>query len=223
MNPKPLTTEALFWLGPVPISEPVVTTWALMVVLALAAWAALRGRALRPSRAQVVAEVFVATLQAQVREVMRRDPDPFLPLVGTLFLYIATANLAALLPGVEAPTAHLETSAALALVVYLSAHVEGVRTRGLRAYLKSYVEPNPLLLPLNVLSELTRSFSLTVRLFGNIMSHELVLAVVLSLAGLLVPVPLMALGALIGLVQAYIFTILATVALGGAVGGVEKG
>ena len=126
------------------------------------------------------------------------------------------------LPGVEAPTARLETAAALALIVFVAAHVyrhPGPRPQ--RAIWRTTCKPNPLLLPLNILSELTRTFSLMVRLFGNIMSHELVIALLSGLAGLLVPIPIMALGILIGLVQAYIFTVLATVFLGAAIGAFE--
>jgi F-type H+-transporting ATPase subunit a len=220
---NPLQTRILFHVGPVAITEPVVTTWGIIAVLGLFAFVTTRRPALVPSRAQAVAEVAVESLANTLEDVLHRDPKPFLPLLGTLFVFIVVSNLASLVPGVRSPTAHLETDAALAIVVYLSAHGYGIRSRGLRKYLHSYIEPSILLLPLNVLSELTRSFSLTVRLFGNVMSHELVIGIVLSLAGLLVPIPLMALGALLGIVQAYIFTILATVAVGGAIGSVEKG
>ncbi|RME97507.1 MAG: F0F1 ATP synthase subunit A, partial [Alphaproteobacteria bacterium] len=127
----------------------------------------------------------------------------------------------AVVPGVSPPTGHIETPAALALVVFLSVHIIGVRMRGVRDYLHHYLEPSPLLLPLNILSELTRSFSLMVRLFGNMMSHEFVLGIVVVLAGLFVPVPFMLLGILIGVVQAYIFAVLATVYIGAALGAVE--
>jgi F-type H+-transporting ATPase subunit a len=123
----------------------------------------------------------------------------------------------------KAPTAFLETAGALALVVLLATQALGVRARGLWGYLKGFAQPTPLLLPLNILAELTRAFSLSVRLFGNVMSGEFVIGIVLSLAGLFVPVPLMALELLLGLVQAYIFTILAAVFIGGAVGSIERG
>lgn len=225
MTPQysPLEDQILFHLGPVPVARPVVTTWAIIVVLGLASWLGTRKMSDRPGRWQTVLEAVVGLLGSQIREVVRRDPAPFLPLVGTLFLYIAVANLAGIVPDVQPPTASLETPAALAIVVFFSVHTYGVRARGLRRYLKSYVEPNPLMLPLNILSEITRTFSLMVRLFGNIMSHELIIGIVVSLAGLLVPIPFLALGILIGLIQAYIFSVLATVFIGAAVGAVEKG
>ncbi len=220
---SPLRTEVLCHLGPVPISVTVVTTWAIMAVLVLASWLGTRRmRVHHPGWWQGSLEVLVQTLMNQIRDVVRRDPRPFLPLVGTLFLFIVVANLSPLVPGVAAPTAHIETDAALAILVFLSVHAFGIRHRGLWGYLKSYAEPNVLMAPLNVLSEITRTFSLMVRLFGNIMSHAIVIAVVVALVGLLVPIPLMALAILIGVVQAYIFSVLAAVFVGAAVGASEE-
>ncbi|MFZ2101645.1 MAG: F0F1 ATP synthase subunit A, partial [Oricola sp.] len=127
------------------------------------------------------------------------------------------------LPGTQAPTAKIETPAALALIVFVSVHYFGVRAQGLLGYLASFAKPKLIMLPLNLLSEVTRTFSLMVRLFGNVMSGEFVIALVLALAGLFVPIPLMALEILLGLVQAYIFTVLATVFIGAAIGSVERG
>ena len=225
MSPEasPLATKVLFHLGPVEISRPVVTTWAIIAALGIASYTGTRKMSVRPGRWQTVLEGLVDVLGQQIRDVVRTDPEPFLPLIGTLFVFIAAANLSGLLPGVKPPTASVETPAALALVVFFSVHAYGIRAQGVGRYLKSYLEPNPLLLPLNVLSELTRTFSLMIRLFGNVMSHELIVGIVVALAGLLVPIPFMALTILVSLVQAYIFSILATVFVGAAVGAVEKG
>ncbi|MCM8737086.1 F0F1 ATP synthase subunit A [Azospirillum sp. A1-3] len=224
MTESPLTTPVVFLLGPVPVTLPVVATWGLMAVMVLgSALATRRLRVERPGPVQTVLELVVETLRRQIAETMQTDATPFLPLLGTLFLYLAVANLSGLVPGMKAPTAFLETAVALALVVLLASQALGIRRRGLWAYLKGFTHPTPLLLPLNILSELTRAFSLSIRLFGNVMSGEFVIAIVLSLAGLFVPVPLMALELLLGLVQAYIFTILAAVFIGGAVGTIEKG
>ena len=125
-------------------------------------------------------------------------------------------------PGSKAPTASIETPAALAAIVFLSVHFYGVRIQGVGAYLKGYLRPNPVMLPFNILSELTRTFSLAMRLFGNIMSGDLMGGIVLALAGLLVPIPFMAFGILVGLVQAYIFSVLATVFIGGGIGAIKK-
>ena len=143
-------------------------------------------------------------------------------MLGTLFIFLVVANLSGVLPGVEAPTGKLETPAALALIVFFSVHYFGVRARGFGGYLASFAEPKLMMLPLNILSEVTRTFSLMIRLFGNVMSGEFIIALVVALAGLFVPIPLMVLEILVGLVQAYIFTILATVFIGAAVGSVEK-
>ncbi len=217
MAASPLASTVLFHVGPVVITRPVVTTWAVMAVLALASWLATRRLALRPGRRQAVVELVVSGIFGQIQEVMRKDPAPFLPLLGTLFVFLVAANLSGVLPGVEAPTGKLETPAALALIVFLAVHFFGVRARGLGGYLASFAKPKLIMLPLNLISEVTRTFSLMVRLFGNVMSGEFVIALVVALAGLFVPIPLMALEILIGLVQAYIFTVLAAVFIGAAV------
>ena len=216
---SPLATVVVFYVGPVGVTRPVVTTWAIMLVLALASWALTRRLALTPTRRQTVLELLVTGILNQIEEVIRSDARPLLPLLGTLFIFLLAANISGVLPGVQAPTAHLETPAALALIVFLAVHVFGVRARGLIGYLGSFAQPKLIMLPLNVLSEVTRTFSLMVRLFGNIMSGEFLIALVLALAGLLLPIPLMALELLIGVVQAYIFTVLATVFIGAAVSG----
>ena len=222
MENSPLTSAILFHIGPVQISKPVVTTWLIMLTLGLLCKLLTRQLKIQPNSPQVVLEILVTGVQAQIEEVMRKDGRPYLPLVGTLFIYLVVANISGLVPGVEAPTSKLETPVALGLIVFFSVHYFGVRARGLREYLASFAEPKLIMLPLNILSELTRTFSLMVRLFGNVMSGEFVIAMVIALAGLFVPLPLMILELLVGLVQAYIFSILATVFIGAAVGDVEK-
>ncbi len=219
MNENPLAPDILFHLGPLAFDRAVVTTWVIMALLVGLALLAFRRRG--AGGLQSLFEILVEAIAAQVREILRRDPWPFMPLLATLFIFLSVANLAAIIPGGRPPTAHIETPAALAAIVFLSVHGYGIATRGLGPYLRHYLEPNPLLLPLNMLSELTRTFSLMVRLFGNIMSHEFIIAIVVFLAGLLVPIPFMLLGILIGLIQAYIFTVLAAVYVGAAVGSVE--
>jgi len=223
MDAGPLAPDILFHLGPVPISRPVVTTWAIMAILVLGSWLGLRRARVHGGTFQTVLEIVVETLAQQVRDIIDRDPWPYLPLLGTLFVFLIFANLSTIVPGMRPPTGHIETPAVLAAIVFLSVHYFGIRSRGLLAYLRRYTRPNPLLLPLNLLSEITRTFSLMVRLFGNIMSHELVIAIVALLAGLFLPIPFMLLGILIGVIQAYIFTVLATVFVGAAIGGVESG
>jgi len=221
---SPLVSLELFAIGPVIITRPVVTTWVIMAGLTLFCWQATRRLSLaHPGRVQAVLEIVVGLLMSQIEDVLRKDPRPFLPLLGTIFLLLLTCNLSGLIPGVEAPTSKLETTGALALVVFISVQGFGIRTQGLGHYLSSFAEPKFFMLPLNLLSEFTRHFSLAIRLFGNVMSGEFIIAMILALAGLLVPIPLMALEILVGIVQAYIFTILATVFIGAAIGSVEKG
>jgi F-type H+-transporting ATPase subunit a len=223
MSGSPLQTEVLFHLGPVAISQPVVTTWVLMALLVVGARLVARRLAPHPARGQAVLELLVTTLERQIGETMQSDGRPFLPLLGTLFIYLACANLSAVLPGVKPPTAALETAAALAGIVFVAVQFYGIRRRGLGAYLAAYAKPTVIMLPLNVFSEITRHFSLMIRLFGNVLSGEFVIATVLALAGLFVPIPLMALEILIGLIQAYIFTVLAAVFIGAGIGTIERG
>jgi F-type H+-transporting ATPase subunit a len=223
LGKNPLANEILFHVGPVPIAQAVVTTWVLMALITLVSWLVMRRARVHPGTAQAALEVVVETIANQIQAIIRRDPWPFMPLLGTLFIFLIVANLSAIIPGAKAPTAHIETPAALALLVFVAAHAYGIRARGVGDYLKRYVRPSPFLLPLNILSEITRTFSLMIRLFGNMMSHEFVVAIVVFLAGLLLPIPFMLLGILIGIIQAYIFTVLAAVFVGAAVGSVEAG
>jgi F-type H+-transporting ATPase subunit a len=220
---SPLESKTLFHIGPVPITTPVVATWAIMLVLSVGSRLATRRLQLQPDRRQAVLEIIVTGIMVQIEDIIRKDSRPFLPLLGTLFIFLVSANLSGVLPGGEAPTSKLETPAALALIVFFSVHFFGVRARGPLGYLASFAEPKLIMLPLNIVSEVTRTFSLMVRLFGNVMSGEFVIALVVGLAGLFVPIPLMVLEILVGIVQAYIFTVLATVFIGAAIGSVEKG
>ncbi|SAL06343.1 F0F1 ATP synthase subunit A [Caballeronia arationis] len=213
---SPLATVPAFHVGPVPISMPVVATWAIMALLAAGAAYCTRRLSLTPSKAQSVLELLVNTIDAQIRDTMQAEPRNYRSLIGTLFLFILISNWSSLLPGVEPPTAHLETDAALALIVFCATIFYGIRTRGLRRYLATFAQPTWVMVPLNVVEQITRTFSLVVRLFGNVMSGVFVVGIVLSLAGLLVPIPLMALDLLTGAVQAYIFTVLAMVFIGAA-------
>jgi len=214
---SPLASVALFHIGPVPITEGVVATWAIMAVLVLGSFLVTRRRAPVPSSTQAFCELIVDTVDGQIRDTMRVEPASYRAFIGTLFVFIFVANWTTLIPGAEPPTAHLETDAALALLVFLAVIWFGVRAGGVRGYLASFAVPNAIMIPLNFIESLTRTLSLLVRLFGNVMSGVFVIGIVLSLAGLLVPIPLMALDLLTGAVQAYIFAVLAMVFIAGAV------
>jgi F-type H+-transporting ATPase subunit a len=216
---SPLAENALFTLGPVPVAGSFLTSAAITVALGVASFLLTRRLSVRPTRTQAALELLVSTIDDQLREILHCDPAAYAPLLGTLFLYLVVANSLEAVPLLHSPTARLETTMALALLVFVSVHYYGIRAAGLRGYLRHFLEPTPLLAPIHVLSEATRTFALMMRLLGNIMSHALVLAIVVSVAGLLVPVPIMAFGLFVGLVQAYIFTVLATVYIGAAVEG----
>jgi len=216
---SPLEITPLFFLGPVPITAPVVVTWAIMLVLTLVSILATRRLSLTPSKTQAVLEMLVETIDGQIRDTMQTDARPYRPLVGSIFIFVLVANWSSLVPGVEPPTAHLETDTALALIVFGATIFYGIRIRGAAGYLKTFAEPSWVMIPLNVVEQITRTFSLIVRLFGNVMSGVFVIGIVVSLAGLLVPIPLMALDLLTGAVQAYIFAVLTMVFIGAAVGG----
>ncbi len=215
---SPLSLDTLFHIGPVPITAPVLVSWAIIIALGLFSILSTRHLSLLPGKTQTVLELFVSTIDAQVRDTVNRDPAPYRPLIGTIFLFVLIANCSALVPGIEPPTAHLETDAALALVVFAATIAYGVSGRGLKGYLATFAEPSWVMIPLNLVEQITRTFSLVVRLFGNVMSGVFVVGIVLSLAGLFVPIPLMALDLLTGAVQAYIFAVLATVFIGAAAG-----
>ena len=217
MTDTPLTSQIAFMIGPVPVAVSVLTTWGIMAFLV--GFVALTTRRLKPDggAVQTVLELLVTTVDAQIEATLQSNPAPYRALVGTLFFFILAANWISIVPGMEPPTARLETDAALAFVVFCATIFFGVRVNGPIGYLKTFAEPSWVMVPLNLVEQITRTFSLMVRLFGNVMSGVFVIGIVLSLAGLLVPIPLMALDLLTGAVQAYIFAILSTVFIAAAV------
>ena len=215
---SPLSLEPLFHVGPVEITEPVVVSWAIIAFLGLGSALAASRLRLIPSKGQTLLELVVSTVDGQIRDTMQIDPAPFRALIGSIFLFTLVSNWSSLIPGVEPPTAHIETDAAMALIIFVATIGWGVRTRGLGGYLATYAEPTWVMIPLNIVEQFTRTFSLILRLFGNVMSGVFIIGIILTLAGLLVPIPLMALDLLTGAVQAYIFAVLATVFIGAAVG-----
>lgn len=208
---SPLEPFVLFQLGPVPVTPAVVITWVIVAVLVLGSFLLTRRLEPIPGKRQAALELLVDTLDKQIHDTTGAKPAPYRSFIGTLFLFILVANWTSMVPGIDPPTAQLETDAALAALVFVSVIWFGVRGSGLLGYLESFAAPNPVLIPLNILQNVTRVFSMFVRLFGNVMSGVFVIAIVASLAGLFVPIPLMALDLLIGLVQAYIFAVLAMV------------
>jgi F-type H+-transporting ATPase subunit a len=213
---EPGVSAVVFHLGPLAVTATVVTTWGIMLVLGVTCWALTRRLALDPGPTQTAVEGIVSTMEDAISEVLPEHAAVILPFIGTLWVFIVVANLVGIVPGLQSPTGDLSTTAALAVLVFLSVHVFGVRTQGLKGYLAHYVRPNPVLLPFHIVSEITRTLALAVRLFGNIMSLELTALLVLLVAGFLVPVPILMLHIVEALVQAYIFGMLALIYIGGA-------
>jgi F-type H+-transporting ATPase subunit a len=211
--------EVIFWQhGAVHLNETIVTTWALIALLTLGSIAVTRRLSSGPERSrwQNALEIVVTLIERQIQEIGLRSARRYLPFVGTLFLFIAVANLCAIVPGYAPPTGSLSTTVALALCVFVAVPVFGISRRGLGAYLRDYLRPTVFMLPFNIISELSRTLALALRLFGNIMSGTVIAAILLSVAPFFFPVVLDALGLLTGLVQAYIFGVLATVYIGAA-------
>lgn len=211
-------TVVLVALGPLDVTATLAFSWLVMALLV--AVSALAGRRLRatrePSRLQATAETVVAEIRRQIAVTTGQDPAPYLPFIATLYLFIAVTNLLAAVPGFHPPTASLSTTVALAGCVFVAVPVASIRRRGLAGYLRHYLEPSPLMLPFQVLSEISRTVALAVRLFGNVLSGTVLAGILLSIVPFLVPVPVRLLELLIGQVQAYIFAVLATVYIASA-------
>lgn len=207
-----------FQFGFVQLNATIVYTWVVMLVLTLGSWAVTRSLTFEetPSRWQSILEALVSFLQKQIREITQQDSSKYLPLISTIFLFIAVSNLLGIVPGLSAPTGSLSATAALALVVFVAVPLYGIRERGVVSYLKSYLEPTPIMLPFNIISEVSRTIALAIRLFGNVLSSRILVAIIISIVPFVLPVALQVLELLIGLIQAYIFAILATVYIGSA-------
>ncbi|PLX73256.1 MAG: ATP synthase F0 subunit A [Azoarcus sp.] len=211
------TESIIFTIGPLAITRPVATTWAVMLGLTVLCALATRRLKLDPGPFQTLLEGIVGTIHDAIDDTLPDYGVRLLPFIGTLWIFIAIANLVGVLPGASSPTGDLSTTAALAILVFLSVHWFGIRGEGLRAYLAHYVQPSPIMLPFHIISEISRTVALAVRLFGNVMRLETAAILVLLVAGFLVPVPVLALHIVEALVQAYIFGMLALVYISGGI------
>ena len=200
------------------LNSTIVTTWGLMLVMTVGSWLITRKLVteVHISRWQGFLEIVVTTIQEQIKEVGLDHPDKYLGFIGTLFLFIAVSNLCAVLPGYNPPTGSLSTTTALALSVFVAVTFFGIQEQGLGGYLKSYLKPTWIMLPFNIISEFSRTLALAVRLFGNIMSGTMIVGILLTITPLIFPIFMHLLGLLTGMVQAYIFSILATVYIAAA-------
>jgi F-type H+-transporting ATPase subunit a len=212
--------ETIFWEhGFITINLTIVTTWVLMLVLIIGSWLITRKLKtdIKISRWQCILEMIVTGIDQQIEAVGLANPKQYISFIGTLFLFIAIANVCIIFPWYEPPTGSLSTTAALAICVFMAVPFFGIEKSGIKGYLKSYIEPTYIMLPFNLIGEVSRTLALAVRLFGNIMSGGMIVAILLSISPFIFPVIMNALGLLTGLVQAYIFSILATVYIAAAV------
>ena len=206
--------QKIFWeYGFFQLNLTILTTWFLMILLVVGAWVVTRNLKtdIKSTRWQNVLEMLVLMIEDQIKEVGLKQPRKYIAFIGTMFVFIVTANLLSIIPWYEAPTSSLSTTAALAICVFIAVPVFGIAQSGVGGYLKTYVQPNIIMLPFNIIGEISRTLALAVRLFGNIMSGGLIISVLLSVAPFFFPIIMSALGMLTGVIQAYIFAILATV------------
>ena len=213
------TDEMIFWQhGIVKLNGTILFTWGLMLVLAVGSKIITRklSTGLTHSRWQNLVEIVVTSIEKQIEEVGLSQPQKYLGFLGTLFLFLATASICTVIPGYEPPTGSLSTTAALALCVFVAVPFFGIEEQGIGNYLKSYMKPTVVMLPFNIISELSRTLALAVRLFGNMMSGAMIVAILLTVMPFIFPIVMTLLGLLTGMVQAYIFSILAAVYIAAA-------
>jgi F-type H+-transporting ATPase subunit a len=209
----------IFWQhGVLKLNGTIAFTWGLMLVLAVGAKLITRKLSTDQNRSrwQNLLEIIVTGIEKQIEDVGLPHPEKYLGFLGTLFLFLATASLCTMIPGYEPPTGSLSTTVALALCVFVAVPLFGIADQGVRGYLKSYVEPTVIMLPFNIISEISRTLALAVRLFGNMMSGAMIIAILLTITPFVFPIVMTLLGLLTGMVQAYIFSILAAVYIAAA-------
>jgi F-type H+-transporting ATPase subunit a len=200
------------------LNATIIVTWGLMLLLTVGSKIITRNLSigLHRSRWQNFLEIVVTAIEKQIEEVGLSHPHKYLSFLGTIFLFVATANLCTIIPGYEAPTGSLSTTAALALCVFIAVPLFGIEEQGAYGYLKSYLKPTIIMLPFNIISEISRTLALAIRLFGNMMSGAMIVAILLTITPFIFPIVMSLLGLLTGMVQAYIFSILATVYIAAA-------
>ncbi len=208
----------LWQSGPFKLNGTILFTWGLMLVLAIGTRLITRklSTGLTRSRWQNLLEVIITGIAKQIEEVGLTHPEKYLGFLGTLFLFVATAAICTIIPGYTSPTSSLSTTVALALCVFVAVPLFGIEEQGIGGYLRSYVQPTIIMLPFNIISEVSRTLALAVRLFGNMMSGAMIIGILLTITPFIFPIVMTALGLLTGMVQAYIFSILAAVYIAAA-------
>ena len=208
-----LDTLIMFSVFGIPICATLFYTWIVMGVLVLLSWLATRNlkTTINVSRFQTAMEMIVMTIRGQIKDASNDNPMKYLPIMGTFFLFIALSNLMTIIPSFRAPTASLSTTGAFSLCVFFAVPYYGIKNAGLKKYLKKYIDPTPIMLPMNILSDFTSVFSLAFRLYGNVLSGAIIGSVLIMLVPFLLPLPMQILGLLTGTIQAYIFALLSIV------------
>lgn len=208
----------------VTITATLVFTWITMIILALASFFITRKIKPGPhiTKGQNILEGFIDVMKKQIKEVSRQDPSKYISFIGTLFIFILVSNVLSVVPGYIAPTGSLNTTIALALCVFLAVPAYGIASQGIKGYLKEYIKPTFLMLPFNIISEFSRTLSLAIRLYGNVMSATIIVTILIGVIPIFFPVVMQMLGLLTGIIQAYIFAILAIVYIGSATKKEEK-
>ncbi|MFO8068587.1 MAG: F0F1 ATP synthase subunit A [Alkalibacterium sp.] len=208
-----------FESGFVRITATLVFTWIVMIILAAISYMVTRNMKVEGeiSKGQNILEALIETINSQIRQISQQDPSKYLPFVGTLFIFILVSNVLSIVPGFISPTGSLNTSIALALCVFVAVPKYGIDDRGIVGYLKEYIKPTFIMLPFNIISEVSRTLSLAIRLYGNVLSSSIIVAILLGVVPLFFPVVIQALGLLTGVIQAYIFAILAIVYIASAI------
>jgi|SRR5665647_1590423 len=217
MNIDPSEILYFEW-GFVRITATLVFTWILMIILATVSYMVTRNIKVEGeiSKGQNILEALIETINSQIKQISQQEPGKYLPFIGTLFIFILVSNVLSIVPGFISPTGSLNTSIALALCVFISVPVYGIADKGIIGHLKEYIKPTFIMLPFNIISELSRTLSLAIRLYGNVMSSSIIVAILLGVVPLFFPVVIQALGLLTGVIQAYIFAILAIVYIASA-------
>ncbi|MGZ8176114.1 MULTISPECIES: F0F1 ATP synthase subunit A [Methylobacter] len=212
-----MENEFTFALGPVDIGTSIITTWGIMLVITAIAWLSTRHLDMLPGKLQTTVEGIVVAIDEAIAAVAPEHGRQIMPFIASLWLFLIIANLVGLIPGLHSPTRDLSVTSALAILVFLSVHWFGIKTQGLKNYLRHYLSPSPILLPFHIISEFTRTLALAIRLFGNMMSLEMAAVLILLVAGFLAPIPILMLHIIEALVQAYIFGMLALIYVAGAI------
>lgn len=212
--------STVFWQWNfITLNATLVFTWVIILFLGICFWLITRNLSsdIEIDHSQSFLEILVSNVREQIRQTSGQDPDIYLPFIGTLFVFIATSNILSVIPFFEPPTGSLSTTAALAICVFFSVPFYGISQQGIGKYLSQYLKPNPIMLPFHIISELSRTLALAVRLFGNVMSAGMIAGLLLSIAPLFFPAMMQLLGLLTGVIQAYIFAIMAMVYIGSAI------